>query len=215
MKKLLLAIPILFLIYSCGDKSEIEDAIKNELKDPASVQFRNMSICSNGKVACIEWNAKNSMGGYGGFHEAILIKNNSRWSVLLLKSVSGTCGENYANNLFTVQEQPATKHKDKLDSVIVETQDKPGQVSGTSATSEKPVKAPGTVIETMNASGYTFVLIDDGEHEIWASCPEMPMKVGDKVIIPEGTTMVDFESKTLHRTFKSLIFTSSIIERVN
>lgn len=41
-------------------------AVKDILKDPASAQFKNVKINSVGDV-CGQYNAKNSMGGYGEF----------------------------------------------------------------------------------------------------------------------------------------------------
>lgn len=41
-------------------------AVKDMLKDPASAQFKNIKINSVGDV-CGQYNAKNSMGGYGDF----------------------------------------------------------------------------------------------------------------------------------------------------
>lgn len=41
-------------------------AVKDILKDPASAQFKNVKINSVGDV-CGQYNAKNSMGGYGDF----------------------------------------------------------------------------------------------------------------------------------------------------
>ena len=45
------------------------DAAKNQMKDPGSVQFRNVRLVShpNGKLICGEINAKNTYGGYVGF----------------------------------------------------------------------------------------------------------------------------------------------------
>jgi len=47
----------------------LHDAIKRQLKDPESAQFRNIMLTrqDNG-LACGEVNSKNSLGGYVGFH---------------------------------------------------------------------------------------------------------------------------------------------------
>jgi hypothetical protein len=69
----------------------------------------------------------------------------------------------------------------------------------------------GTVSETMDASGYTYVQIDTGAEKIWAAGPKTVLKVGDEVFIPEGSPISNFESKTLNRTFEKIIFASSIV----
>lgn len=39
----------------------------NDLKDPASAQFKNLKVLPDGNSICIEINAKNSYGAYTGF----------------------------------------------------------------------------------------------------------------------------------------------------
>jgi len=83
---------------------------------------------------------------------------------------------------------------------------------------QSPAAAPATtsaksgkVIETMNASGYTYVHIDTGAEKIWAAAPETAVKVGDKVAIPEGMPMPNFQSKALNRTFDVVYFVPGLI----
>jgi len=69
----------------------------------------------------------------------------------------------------------------------------------------------GTVTETMNASSYTYVQVDTGKEKIWAAAPEFPVKVGDKVTIPnDGIAMQNYNSKTLKRTFDLVYFVGEI-----
>lgn len=69
----------------------------------------------------------------------------------------------------------------------------------------------GKVTETMNASGYTYILVDNGTEQIWVAGPQTMVKVGDEVYVPEGSPMPNFESKTLNRTFEQIIFASAIM----
>lgn len=69
----------------------------------------------------------------------------------------------------------------------------------------------GTVTETMDASGYTYVLVDTGGENIWVAGQKVVVKVGDEVFVPGGSPMANFESKTLGRTFEQIIFASSIM----
>lgn len=68
----------------------------------------------------------------------------------------------------------------------------------------------GKVAETMEASGYTYILIDNGTDKTWVAGPKTVVKVGDEVAIADGSVMNDFESKSLKRTFKQIIFASAI-----
>jgi len=69
----------------------------------------------------------------------------------------------------------------------------------------------GIVLETINSSGYTYVHVDTGTEKIWAAAPELQVKVGDSVIIPEGMPMSNFHSKTLNRDFEMIYFVGSVL----
>ena len=68
----------------------------------------------------------------------------------------------------------------------------------------------GTVVETMNTAGYTYVQVDTGKEKIWAAAPEFQVKVGDLVTVPQGALMQNYQSKTLNRTFEQIYFVSGI-----
>jgi predicted small lipoprotein YifL len=70
----------------------------------------------------------------------------------------------------------------------------------------------GKVAETMNASNYTYVRLDDGSgKEIWVAVPRTDLEVGEKVSFRGGDMMLEnFKSKTLNRTFKTIIFATGI-----
>ncbi len=68
----------------------------------------------------------------------------------------------------------------------------------------------GTVLETMNAGGYTYLLIDSGARKTWVAIPETSVKKGAKVQYSEGMVMENFHSKTLGRTFASIIFSPGL-----
>jgi len=69
----------------------------------------------------------------------------------------------------------------------------------------------GKVAETMEASGYTYVLIENGAEKTWVAGPKTDLKVGDEVTVAEGSVMNNFESKSLKRTFDKIIFASGIM----
>lgn len=69
----------------------------------------------------------------------------------------------------------------------------------------------GSVVETMNSGGYTYVLVDTGAEKVWAAAPEFAVKVGDPVAIPEGMPMTNYHSKTLNRDFDLVYFVDGIM----
>lgn len=68
----------------------------------------------------------------------------------------------------------------------------------------------GTVVETMDSGGYTYVLLDTGGEQRWLAGPLTDIAVGQVIQTPAGMAMRQFTSNTLNRTFDVLYFVSSI-----
>ena len=68
----------------------------------------------------------------------------------------------------------------------------------------------GTVLETMNTAGYTYLKVKTSTEEIWAAAPEFKVSVGNSVIVPSGLPMVNYHSKTLNRDFKLVYFVGDV-----
>ena len=68
----------------------------------------------------------------------------------------------------------------------------------------------GTVVETMDAASYTYVLLDRGGDRVWVAGPQTTVAVGDAVVMQPGMAMPDFESKALGRTFDVVYFVGGI-----
>ncbi len=68
----------------------------------------------------------------------------------------------------------------------------------------------GKVTETMDAAGYTYVLVDTGTNKIWAAATKFPVKKDDVVSMSDALPMTDFHSKSLNRDFPLIYFASSI-----
>jgi len=64
----------------------------------------------------------------------------------------------------------------------------------------------GKVLETMDAGGYTYVRIAAAPGEVWAAVTQTKVAVGVTVTITDAMEMKDFESKTLGRTFPTILF---------
>jgi hypothetical protein len=70
----------------------------------------------------------------------------------------------------------------------------------------------GKVAETMNAGGYTYVLVENGGTKSWAAAPEFKVAVGDSVTLPANAMpMENYESKSLKRTFDVVYFVDSVM----
>lgn len=68
----------------------------------------------------------------------------------------------------------------------------------------------GTVVSTVDASGYTYAEIDVDGKPMWYAAPALKLKAGDRVVAPGGMPMKDFHSETLNRTFEVVYFVESI-----
>jgi hypothetical protein len=88
----------------------------------------------------------------------------------------------------------------------------------TSVSSQPPSATPqgmseafrGTVAEVINAGRHMYVHIDTGERRIWVAVPAFGGKIGDEVLVPPGVPVADFQSRTLNRKFKMMIFVGAI-----
>jgi hypothetical protein len=70
----------------------------------------------------------------------------------------------------------------------------------------------GTVSETLNSGGYTYILVDLGKgSKKWVAIPVSDVAVGQKVTVAPGVEMGEFTSPTLKRTFKDVLFSSGLV----
>ena len=68
----------------------------------------------------------------------------------------------------------------------------------------------GKVVETMNSGGYTYVSIENGGKRTWVALPDSKITVGQQIACLPGGEMKNFTSKTLNRTFESIIFSPGV-----
>ena len=69
----------------------------------------------------------------------------------------------------------------------------------------------GTVVETFDGGGYTYIQLDTGTEKKWAAIGQTTVTVGEKVSLKPGPVMSDFHSRTLDRTFPEIIFSSGLV----
>lgn len=71
----------------------------------------------------------------------------------------------------------------------------------------------GTVAETMNSGGYTYILLQTKSKMFWVAIAECKVSVGQDVVLAPGMEMVEFHSKSLNRTFDSIIFSEGLVSQ--
>lgn len=72
-------------------------------------------------------------------------------------------------------------------------------------------KIYGTILESMDAGGYTYIHLNTGTKKVWAASPRTPVKLGSMVAVSTNMPMTDFHSKALDRDFDLIYFTDRII----
>ncbi len=87
--------------------------------------------------------------------------------------------------------------------------EKPAQDSA--AASQIPTgRFVGNVVETMDASGYTYVALARNGEQVWAAGPETELETGQEISIDLSMKMTDFTSEVLDRTFDAVYFVTDL-----
>jgi hypothetical protein len=66
----------------------------------------------------------------------------------------------------------------------------------------------GEVLEVKDVESYTYLRLMTKDGEAWAAVSRASVKKGDKVMVENVTVMNNFESKSLKRTFPTIVFGS-------
>lgn len=83
-------------------------------------------------------------------------------------------------------------------------------ISDAETKGDETLTATGKVVETMNAAGYTYMLVENSLGKNWVAIPETTVEAGQTVTYIQGMTMNNFHSKTLDRTFEKVIFSEGL-----
>lgn len=86
MKKYFYVTLALLFLAGCSEQPSVESLIKSNLRDPDSAKFRNFIISKHKSMACIDWNARNSLGGYGEWDTARLVNEGKSWSIVKMQT---------------------------------------------------------------------------------------------------------------------------------
>lgn len=133
-------------------------------------------------------------------------------TALVLALAFTGCNQNEKKAETTAPEKPAA---------AVATQETKDSAMPAQATAEASVAATlqpetaqdaltGTVVETFDSGGYTYIQLDTGSDKVWAAIGQAKVAVGDKISLLNGPVMRDFHSKSLDRTFPEIIFSSGM-----
>jgi len=69
----------------------------------------------------------------------------------------------------------------------------------------------GKVLSTMDVPSYTYVEVSQGKKTMWIAATTAKVKKGDTVHFDDGMVMNNFYSKSLKRTFPSIVFVNSLV----
>jgi hypothetical protein len=75
--------------------------------------------------------------------------------------------------------------------------------------SPAPASSPsvtGTILETMDSGGYTYMKLKTDQGEIWSAVNVAKVKKGQTVTVATPMMVDNFQSKTLNRTFDHILF---------
>jgi hypothetical protein len=81
-----------------------------------------------------------------------------------------------------------------------------GHPSATPQSASSGSMISGKVVETMNSGGYTYVNLEKNGKKTWVAAPTMKVSVGQELKLTNGAVMTNFSSKSLNKTFDSIIF---------
>ena len=116
------------------------------------------------------------------------------------------CGEEEALDLRVRNLGRATGPSTSMSKIPQKPKDHP-EVSLSPEPAAQGTVLRGTVQKTINASRYTYIhLQDENGALIWAAVPQVTLQEGETISLIQSLMMKDFESKTLGRTFPSVVF---------
>jgi len=68
----------------------------------------------------------------------------------------------------------------------------------------------GKILETIDAGEYSYLQLDTTDGQFWAAIPKTELEKGQEVELMPGAVMSDFPSKTLKKTFETIIFSPGV-----
>ena len=68
----------------------------------------------------------------------------------------------------------------------------------------------GKVLDVIDTSMYTYMQVSSDKGQIWLAASKTKVAKGQSISYPSGATMTNFTSKSLNRTFDSIIFLDKV-----
>lgn len=66
------------------------------------------------------------------------------------------------------------------------------------------------VVDHMNASNYTYMLVKENDEEFWIAAPQTQVQKGESVYFNKSMVMKNFHSEALNKTFESILFVQRV-----
>lgn len=79
----------------------------------------------------------------------------------------------------------------------------------TEESAQKASANEGKVLSSIDAGGYTYMELENSGNKFWIAAPTTKVNIGDHIRYVQNMVMTNFTSKTLNRTFGTLIFVTS------
>ena len=86
----------------------------------------------------------------------------------------------------------------------------PGHPAMSAGEAPQAAVISGTVVETFDSGGYSYVAVEQAGKRTWVACPKVKVTVGQKAAFLPGQVMQNFTSKTLGRTFDTIVFSNGL-----
>jgi hypothetical protein len=69
----------------------------------------------------------------------------------------------------------------------------------------------GKVISAIDTNQYTYIEVAQGKKTVWLAAPTVAVKKDNVIRFEDGAEMTNFHSKTLNRTFPTIMFISRVV----
>jgi hypothetical protein len=69
----------------------------------------------------------------------------------------------------------------------------------------------GKVVSSIDASIYTYIEVSEAGKTVWLAAPTVAVKKGETIGYDDGAVMTNFFSKSLNRTFETVIFVGKAV----
>jgi hypothetical protein len=86
-----------------------------------------------------------------------------------------------------------------------------GSAMSPSGRTDVELTQKATVISIQDVPQFTYLEVKQGDQTRWLAASTVSVKKGDVIQFDSGSTMLNFNSKTLNRTFPSITFVNRVV----